>query len=84
MQAATEKAALLAGAGGTQTGCVVNISENSWSYYNGSWWGGRDRAMWSQNVVQNATSEQPMSDETPVSVGQIVVRAEVSASFGLE
>ncbi|MCQ3974694.1 MAG: hypothetical protein DPW09_14725 [Anaerolineae bacterium] len=84
MQAATEKAALLAGAGGTQTGCVLNISENSWSYYNGSWWAGRDRAMWSQNVVQNATSEQPMPDETPISVGQIVVRAEVSASFGLE
>lgn len=84
MQAATEKAALLAEAGGTATGCVVNISENSWSYYNGSWWGGRDRATWSQNVVQNATSEQPMPDETPISVGQIVVRAEVSASFGLE
>lgn len=85
MKAATEKAAALASAGGAQAGCLRSINENSWSYYNGSWWGGRDRAMWTQNVVQNAPSgEQPASDETPISVGQIVVRAEVNASFSLE
>jgi hypothetical protein len=84
MKAATEKAQLLADAGGTQAGCVLNISENTWSYYNGSWWGGRDRAMWTQNVVQNAATDQPIPDETPISVGQIVVKAEVSASFSLE
>jgi uncharacterized protein YggE len=85
MKAATEKAAALASAGGAQAGCLRSINENSWSYYNGSWWGGRDRAMWTQNVVQNAPGgEQPASDETPVSVGQIVVRAEVNASFSLE
>jgi uncharacterized protein len=85
MKAAAEKAAALASAGGAQRGCLRQISENSWSYYNGSWWGGRDRAMWSQNVVQNAaTSEQPALDETPVAVGQIAVRAEVSASYSLE
>lgn len=85
MKAATEKAAALADAGGAQTGCLLSISENSWSYYHGSWWGGRDRAMWTQNVVQNAPGgEQPASDETPVSVGQITVRAEVNASFSLE
>lgn len=83
MQAATEKAALLADAGQAQVGCLLTITENSWSYYNGSWWGGRDQAMWSQNVVQNATSNQPLPDETPISVGQIVVKAEVSASFSL-
>jgi uncharacterized protein YggE len=85
MKAATEKATALASAGGAQAGCLLSINENSWSYYNGSWWGGRDRAMWTQNVVQNAPGgEQPASDETPVSVGQIVVRAEVNASFNLQ
>jgi hypothetical protein len=86
MKAATEKAQALAEAGGTQTGCVLQISENSWSYYNGSWWGGRDRAMWTQNVVQNAPGggSQPGPDETPISLGQIVVRAEVNASFSLK
>lgn len=85
MKAAAEKAAALAGAGGAKAGCLLSINENSWSYYNGSWWGGRDRATWTQNVVQNApSSEQPTSDETPVSIGQIVVRAEVNASFSLE
>jgi uncharacterized protein YggE len=84
MKAATEKAELLANAGGAQTGCLLNINENTWSYYNGSWWGGRDRAMWTQNVVQNATSDQPLPDETPINVGQIVVKAEVSASFSLD
>lgn len=85
MKAAGEKAAALADAGGAQTGCLLTIAENSWSYYNGSWWGGRDRATWTQNVVQNAPGgEQPAADETPVSVGQIVVRAEVNASYSLE
>lgn len=85
MKAATEKAGALASAGGAQAGCLLSINENSWSYYNGSWWGGRDRATWTQNVVQNAPGgQQPTSDETPVSVGQIVVRAEVNANFSLE
>ena len=86
MKAAMEKAQALASAGGTQTGCVLQINENSWSYYNGAWWGGRDRALWTQNVVQNATTNggQPSSDETPISLGQIVVRAEVNASFSLK
>jgi len=84
MKAATEKAQLLASAAGAKAGCVLTINENSWSYYNGSWWGGRDRAMWTQNVVQNATTDQPMPDETPISVGQIVVKAEVGASFSLD
>jgi hypothetical protein len=85
MTAATEKAQALAQAGGSVAGCVLQINENTWSYYQGSWWGGRDRAMWTQNVVQNTASEgQPSLDETPISVGQIVVKAEVSASFSLE
>ena len=72
MTAAAEKAQALAQAGGAETGCLLQINENSWSYYNGSWWGGRDRAMWTQNVVQNAAPAEQMgsTDETPISVGQ--------------
>jgi uncharacterized protein YggE len=86
MTAAAEKAQALAGAGGAQAGCLLQIHENSWSYYNGSWWGGRDRAMWTQNVVQNVAPAEPseLTDETPISTGQIVVRAEVNATFSLE
>jgi uncharacterized protein YggE len=85
MKAASEKAQALAGAGGAQAGCLLQINENSWSHYNGYWWGGRDRAMWSQNVVQNAAPSEPASEETetPISSGQIVVRAEVNATFSL-
>lgn len=86
MTAATEKAHALAGAGGGQADCLLQIHENSWSYYNGYWWGSsRDQAMWTQNVVQNAApAEQATPDETPISVGQIVVRAEVNATFSLK
>ncbi len=62
MTAAHEKASALAQAGGTEIGCVLNINENSWSYFNGwrgwSWWygygGGNNQALWTQNAVQNA------------------------------
>jgi uncharacterized protein len=86
MKAASEKAQALAEAGGGQAGCLMQINENSWSHYNGSWWGGRDRAMWSQNVVQNAAPSEPAGEEaeTPISSGQIVVRAEVNATFSLK
>jgi hypothetical protein len=83
MKAAREKAEALATAGGAQVGCLMDINENSWSSYYGSGWGGRDRAAWTQNVVQNAPADQVPSDETPISVGQIAVRAEISASFSL-
>lgn len=86
MKAASEKAQALAEAGGAQAGCLMQINENSWSHYNGYWWGGRDRAMWSQNIVQNAAPTEPAAeeDETPISSGQIVVRAEVNATFSLK
>lgn len=86
MKAAQEKAQDLAGAAGAETGCVMNINENTWSYYNG-WWYGRDSSnLWTQNVVQNAApsgGESALSEAGPVDLGQISVRAEVSASFGL-
>jgi uncharacterized protein YggE len=84
MKAAGEKAQALAQAGGAQTGCLMHIDENTWSYYSGYWWGGRNQAIWTQNVVQNATSEtQPGDGEPPISIGQIAVRAEVNASYSL-
>jgi uncharacterized protein YggE len=90
MTAAGEKAQALAGAAGTQAGCVLSISENIASQYYGyygSWRGGRDSAQWTQNVVQNAApgaSAAAQPDDAPISLGQIAIRAEVSARYGLK
>ncbi len=87
VQAAGEKAQALAGAAGVQTGCVLSISENTWTQYYGSWRGGRATTLWAQNVIQNASPSQgqiSQSDDSPISLGQIAVRAEVSASYGLK
>jgi uncharacterized protein YggE len=90
MKAATEKAQALAKAAGAEAGCILTINENSWSSYNGwSWWYGRNQNQnqWTQNVVQNAApsggSGSNAGDE-PISLGQISVKAEVSASFSLK
>jgi uncharacterized protein YggE len=92
MKAASEKANALAQAAGASTDCVLNINENSWSYFNSrNWWsGGQNQNLWTQNAVQNvqpatpSSSETPSSDDSPVSAGQISVRAEVSVSFALK
>lgn len=92
MKAASEKANALAQVAGASTDCVLNISENSWSYFNGrNWWsGGQNQNLWTQNAVQNVQpttpsgGETPSSDDSPVSAGQISVRAEVSVSFALK
>ncbi len=90
MTAAGEKAQALAKAGGSEAGCVMQIGENSWSYYTG-WWGrGRDQSMMTQNVVQNAMpssgdgGDLSALDEGPISLGQIVVRADIDATFSLK
>ena len=86
MKAAGEKAAALAGAAGARPGCVLSISENTWSSFN-SWWYGRSQNLWTQNVVQNAGPSEGTSgtrDDGPVSLGQISIRAEVSVVYGLE
>jgi uncharacterized protein YggE len=87
-KAASEKAQALATAAGSQTGCVVSISENIWSQYYGTWRGGKETTMWAQNVIQNAApsagSSQTQSDDSPISLGQIAVRAEVSVSYSLK
>jgi uncharacterized protein len=84
MKAAQEKARDLAGAADAQPGCVLNIDENSWSYYGNPWQSGRNQAM-AQNVMQNApSSDQPPSDDGPISLGQIAVQAEVQVRFSLK
>ncbi len=98
--AAREKATALAQGGGADIGCVLNINENSWSYFDGwrgwNWWygygGGNNQNLWTQNAVQNAapsggsgSSEgEPSSDNDPVSAGQISIRAEVDVTFALK
>ena len=87
MQAAAEKASALAGAAGAKVGCVVTISENSWSYYNGGW-GGSNGGLWTQNAVQNASpgggGSAAGSDDGPVSLGQISVQAQVGVTYSLK
>ena len=87
MKAAQEKAGLLASAAGAEIGCVLSISENSWASYFGSWRGGREAALWAQNIVQNANlsgNSLSSEDNMPISLGQIAVRAEVIASYSLK
>lgn len=86
MEAAGEKAQALAETAGAQAGCVLSISENTWASYYGSWRGGREAALWAQNVIQNADPAQGQAlqmDDSPISLGQIAVRAEVEASYSL-
>jgi len=87
MEAAQEKAQDLAAAAGSEAGCVLNINENTWSYYHGGWYG-QSRDLWTQNVAQNATpaggGSGVLDGEGPLNLGQISVRAEVSASFSLK
>ena len=87
MKAAGEKAQALASAAKTQTGCVLSVTENSISHYYGSWQGGRGSAMWTQNVAQNNSSAMgdfSMGDESPVSLGQIAIQAQVNVSYSLK
>jgi hypothetical protein len=87
MQAANEKAQALANAAGASTGCVMSIHENSWSYYNGWWYGRNNNNLWTQNVMQNAApsgNQGTGNDDGPVSLGQISVRAEVNATYSLK
>jgi uncharacterized protein len=90
MQAASEKADALSRAAGAGTSCVLNISENTHSYFNGwNWWygGGNNQNLWTQNAVQNVApsgGEAPASEDSPVSAGQISIRAEVAVTFALK
>ena len=86
MQAAQEKAQALAYAASTETGCVLHISENSWSYYNG-WWYGRSQNLWTQNTVQNVSPDSGQDSGAggePIGLGQIAVKAEVNVTVSLK
>jgi uncharacterized protein YggE len=84
VQAAIEKAAAMADAAGMVLGDVTNIDENSWRYgYFGYWGSGRQWTNY-QNVVQDLAAEGAlMLEDGSISLGQIVVKAEVSLSAGL-
>lgn len=92
MKAAREKADALSSTAGTGVNCVLTINETTQSnfYGGGGWWYGynSNQNLMTQNVVQNAApggGESSSSlDDGPLSAGQISVRAEVSASFGLK
>jgi len=88
MNAASEKASALAQAAGADVGCVLNINENSSSYFNGwGWWyGGNNQNLWTQNASQNIapTGETSNLEDGPVNAGMISIRAEVTASFSLK
>jgi uncharacterized protein YggE len=86
MKAAQEKAQALARAAGAETGCVLSINENSWSYYNG-WGYGRSQSSMTQNVIQNTAPSGVTGSgagDEPISLGQISVKADVTASFSLK
>ena len=91
IKAAKEKADALSSTAGTGVGCILTIAENTQSnFYNGGWgWYGynSNQNLTTQNVVQNvapAGGESPTLDDGPLSAGQISVRAEITASFGLK
>jgi uncharacterized protein YggE len=90
MKAASEKAQALARTAGADTGCVLNINENSSSYFNGwGWWWSRygSNQNQSQNSVQNIApsgGESPSPEDGPINTGMISIRAEVTATFGLK
>ncbi|MCE1252841.1 MAG: SIMPL domain-containing protein [Anaerolineae bacterium] len=85
MKAAREKADALARTAASQIGCVLTISENSSSYYNG-WWSGRSQTLWAQNTIQNAQAPaaNPAIEDGPLSLGQIAIRAEVTVSYAIK
>ncbi len=91
MKASREKADALSSAAGTGVGCVLTINENTQSSFNsGGWrWYGysSNQNLMTQNVIQNAVPSgggSSMLDNGPLSAGQISIRAEINASFGLK
>ncbi|MBI5953266.1 MAG: SIMPL domain-containing protein [Chloroflexi bacterium] len=91
MKAAREKADALSTAAGAEVGCVLTINENTQSnFYGGGWWWYGHRSnqnLMTSNSFQNVApveGESPTLDDGPLSAGQISVRAEVMASFGLK
>jgi uncharacterized protein YggE len=91
MKAAKEKAEALSTTAGADVSCILTITENTQSnFYGGGWWWygyNSNQNMMAQNVIQNVSpsgGESSALDDGPLTTGQISVRAEVTASFGLK
>jgi uncharacterized protein YggE len=83
VRAALEKATAMAGAAGMSVGQVTHISEDSGGHYFGSWYGNRQWTNY-QNVIQDLSSEGALVlEDGTVSLGQIVVQAQVSLTVEL-
>jgi uncharacterized protein YggE len=84
IQAAREKAALLAGKLGRQVGPAVRISEYGGGWYSPySWWGGQGYGSNAMSQVSSQAGEASANDGT-MAFGQITVTASVSVSFALQ
>jgi uncharacterized protein len=89
MTAAREKASALVSTTGAKTGCVININENSWTYFYNPWSSSlRNSGAMTQNVIQNALpsggSSSGSGEDEPVSAGKIAIKAEVSVTYSLQ
>jgi len=89
MTAAHEKAVALVSTTDAKIGCVININENSWSYFNSPWSSSiRNTGAMTQNVIQNnlpgGGSSSGSGDVEPISSGKISVKAEVSVTYALQ
>jgi hypothetical protein len=83
VQAALEKACDMASAAGLEVGSVTSIHEQAWNYFFGSWNGNRQWTSY-QNVVQDLSAEGALVlEDGSISLGQIVVSAEVSLTAEL-
>jgi hypothetical protein len=83
IQAAKEKALLLAGKLGRQVGPAVRVSEYSGGWYSPySWWG----QSYGSNAMSQVSSQsgEASSAEGTIALGQITVTANVSVSFALQ
>jgi uncharacterized protein YggE len=79
VKAALEKAEAMCASAGVRAGNVIGITEDSWysGYY--GWWGGRNQWTNVQNVVQDLASEEAITlEDGSISLGQIVVKAQVT------
>jgi uncharacterized protein YggE len=84
IQAAKEKAALLAGKLGRQVGPAIRISEYGGGWYSPySWWGGQGYGSNAMSQVSSQAGEASANDGT-MAFGQITVTASVSVSFALQ
>ncbi len=84
VKAALEKAAAMAASAGSTIGNVTNISEETWhTGYFGSWRGNRQWTNY-QNTVQDLADEGAITlDDGSISLGQIVVKAQVNLTAEL-